>query len=231
MRRSPPIKQLAKRGQTENVEQAILRILKMRGEMTVSEFCRTLKLTHTAVRRHLSRMLSGQVLSMRTQPKTNGRPVQVYRLAAGSADFFPSSYENLLLNILDTIFQSGGHRAVMDLLKANDQRLLTTLLPAYKGRPMQEKVEILAELFNRNGFMTAWKYLRNDCYFVYHQNCAIYSVAVKYRQCCVLEPRLMEVLLDASVIRQQYILKGKPICGYLVTPYRADAKCVDKLNP
>ncbi len=210
------VQQIARRQKSEETPAAIMRILKLRGEMTVAEFCRSLKLTHTAVRRHLARLVKDDLLAVHAHPMEKGRPVNKYTLTGNAAKYFPSGYERMLADVLDTVFESGGHKAVMDLLRTNTQRTMSSLAPQFQHIGLQERVALLAEYFSENGYMTGWKKLADGNFFIYHQNCAIFTVAVKYRQCCILEPRLMEALLQSRVVRQQYILKGKPICGYLV---------------
>lgn len=195
-----------------------MRMLKLRKEMTVAELCRSLKLTHTAVRRHIARLEKQGLLSMRIEHQAIGRPLHKYCLTPEAAAYFPSGYEQMLETVLDTVFASGGHKAVMDLLRANSERIFLQHKTQFENRPLPERVVLLCDYFCANGYMTSFKPLNNGQFFVYHQNCAIYTIAVKYRQCCILEPRLMEGLLGTKVTRQQYILKGKPICGYLITP-------------
>ncbi len=58
---------VAKRKSNELPREAALRILKLRGELTVEELCVALKLTHTAVGRHLARLLREQLVMVRQQ--------------------------------------------------------------------------------------------------------------------------------------------------------------------
>lgn len=123
-------------------------------------------------------------------------------------------------NLLDTVFDESGHTGIMDVLRLNNNRLFAMLLPRFINKNLAERVEEIARYYAENGYMTEWTALPDGNFFLYHQNCAIYKLALRYRQLCILEPRLIESLLGVKVSRQQYILKNAPICGYLVDSKR-----------
>jgi predicted ArsR family transcriptional regulator len=205
---------------SEPTREAVLRVLKLRGEMTAAELCKVLKITHTAVRRHLSLLQSKGLVVSRSYQHGAGRPAYKYRPAATSSAHFPLGYEDLASNLLDTIFEKHGHTGVMDFLRLNNERLVSALAPRFSEKSLRQRVEEMAHYFAEHGYMTDWTELPDGNFFLYHQNCAIYKLAERFRQLCILEPRLMESLLGVKVSRQQYILKNQPICGYLVDAKR-----------
>lgn len=217
--RKLPVK-ASKRSDGEQARDAILRILKMRGEATVDDLSQGLKLTYSGVRRHLATLQQSKLISSRLEQQGRGRPEYRYRLTENAATHFPSGYEQLAGSLLATIFEQQGHPGVMDYLKANNDRLARELSGGLAGKSLAERVAEVASYYRENGYMTEWQKLPDGNFFLYHQNCAILNLATKYRQLCVLEPRLMETLLGVKVSRQQYILKDHPICGYLINSAR-----------
>jgi predicted ArsR family transcriptional regulator len=211
---------IVKRRPGESARQGVLRVLKLRGEATAAELSKAMNVTYTAVRRHLSSLQQEGLITFRTHQHGAGRPIYKYRLTEAASAHFPSGYENLAAYLLDTIFDESGHTGIMDFLRLNNDRLITMLLPRFIDKILAQRVEEIARYFAENGYMTNWTALPDGNFFLYHQNCAIYKVAVRYRQLCVLEPRLIESLLGVKVSRQQYILKNEPICGYLVDSKR-----------
>lgn len=219
MKKLPPHTYKRKAGEPARDE--LVRILKLRGKMSVAELCKNLKLTQTAVRRYITHYQSKGLISSELQHRSKGRPVYIYRLSENASAAFPSGYEDLVEQFLDTVYESGGHKAVMDFLKANNDRIISSLFASFINKSLQEKVEALARYFVERGYMTDWTKLPDGNFFLYHQNCAIYKMAVRYRQLCILEPRLIECLLGVKISRQQYILKDQPICGYLIDAKRS----------
>jgi predicted ArsR family transcriptional regulator len=211
---------IAKRRPGESAREALLRILKLRGEMTAEQLCMAMKITDTAVRRQLSPLQEEGVITYRKHQQGTGRPTFKYRLTEAASTEFPSGYENLSGDLLDTVFERSGHTGVMNILRSNNDRLISVLMPRFVDKDLQQRVEEIALYFAQNGYMTEWKKLPDGNFFLYHQNCALYKLAVRYRQLCILEPRLIEYLLGVKVSRQQYILKNQPICGYLIDAKR-----------
>lgn len=211
---------ILKRRPGESTRHGVLRILKLRGETTAADLSKSMNITYTAVRRHLS--LLQQEGSIESQPYQHGagRPTYKYRLTESASVYFPSGYDGMASNLLDTVFDESGHTGVMDILRLNNNRLGALLLPRFIDKDLAQRVEEIARYYAENGYMTEWSALPDGNFFVYHQNCAIYKLAVRYRQLCILEPRLIEYLLGVKVTRQQYILKNEPICGYFVDSKR-----------
>ena len=214
----------------DSTRQALLRLLKVRGEMTAVELCKALKITHTALRRHLSLLQSKGFVVSRSYQHGAGRPAYKYRPAATSSAHFPFGYEDLAGNMLDTVFEKHGHPGVMDLLRLNNEHLVNALALRFRGKSLDKRVQEIAKYFAENGYMTEWSALPDGNFFLYHQNCAIYKLANRFRQLCILEPRLIESLLGVKVSRQQYILKNQPICGYLVNAKRPLALQSDRAH-
>ncbi len=218
MKRLPS--RIARRKPQEKPREALIRILKLRGEMTVAELCRALKLTHTAVRRQVSALLTDGVISSHVGEHGKGRPAHKYRLSEKAGAYFPTGYDFLAEELLDTIFETGGHKGIMDFLRTNNNRVIAALMPGFSGLGLKERIAGVARYFADRGYMTDWIELADGNYFLFHQNCAIYKMANRYRQLCILEPRLIECLLGVKISRQQYILKGQPTCGYLIDSRR-----------
>lgn len=201
----------------ESPRDCALRILKVRGAMTIVELARAMRLTQTAVRRHLMRLkLEGLVASaLKHQP--TGRPLNVYRLTEkATTDYFPTGYEELAARMLATVYDTDGHRSVFNYLTAANQVILKEMLPELDGKSLSERVRFIADHFAANGYMTGVKQLSTGKFFLYHQNCPILNLATKYRQLCFVELKLIEAIAGVKVRRQQYIFKNQPICGYLI---------------
>ena len=200
----------------ETSRSEILRLLKLNGELSVAQLCNLRNVTHTAVRRHLSTLQREGIVTHRIEETDIGRPVHMFRLTAKSQSFFPNDYEGVALNLLDTVCGASGHRGVLDFLNSANDRLIQDLGEQLHARPLEERIEGLCKYFRDAGYMSEWNRLPDGHYFLFHQNCAIYNLAAKYRQFCLLELHLIQNVLNTKVSRKQYIFKDQPVCGYLV---------------
>jgi predicted ArsR family transcriptional regulator len=200
----------------ENTHQAVLYHLRRRNEMTVAELCDVLEVTSMAVRRHLSSLQKDGLVDCRLVRQSRGRPTYHYRLTPKAESVFPSGLGNMTYDLLDAVFESKGHKGVMELLTLRNDWLAKKHSPRLEQLPLEERVKAVVGLFSENGFMTEWQKLPDGNYFIFQQHCAIHHLAVQYRQLCVLEPKLMEQLLGLKVTREQFMLKDDPVCGYIV---------------
>lgn len=211
---------VSKRKSNETTRAATVRVLKLRGQCSVADLCKALNLTQTAVRRALSALQQGGLVEHQCDQQRRGRPVHSYKLTANSAECFPNGYAKLAQNLLDSVFQRGGHAAVMELLKTNNDRTIAALQPQFASKTLKARTEALASYFTDNGYMSDWLTLADGNLYLYNQHCAVYNLAVHYRQFCILEPRLIETLTGYKIFRQQYILKDQPVCGYVIDARR-----------
>lgn len=200
----------------ERTQEAVLHYLKRNGEMTVADLCGMLGITSMAVRRHLGALQKDGLIESRLVKQTRGRPTYRYRLSQKAESLFPSGFQTLAQELLDTVYEAQGHKGVMELLKKRNEKRFQRLESRVEGKTLEERVEEVAKIFSEDGFMTEWEKLPDGNYLIFQRHCSVHDLANKYRQMCVLEPVLMELLLGRKVSRQQYILKDDPVCGYLV---------------
>ncbi len=200
----------------ERTHEAVLTHLKRRGEMTVNELCEALQITAMAVRRHLIGLQKDGLVDSKMVRQSRGRPAYKYCLTEKAESLFPSGFQSLAVDILDVVHDQSGHKGVMDLLSARNEKLFKSLAPRMSNKDLRGRIEEVSKIFSENGYMTEWESLPNGNYVIFQRHCAVHNLANQYRQLCVLEPQLIERLVGAKVTRQQYMLKNDPVCGYLV---------------
>lgn len=202
--------------QPESTHDAVVTHLRQRKELDVGELCDLLKITSMAVRRHLSALQKKGLVECRLVKQPRGRPTYRYRLTSKAESLFPSAMNSLASEMIDAVYDKSGHKGVMELLRTRDAWVTKKLEPHLSSMSLAERVAEVARIFSENGYMTDWKALGDGNYFIYQHHCAVHELATKYRQMCVLEPQLMQTLLQVKVTRTQYMMKNDPVCGYLV---------------
>jgi predicted ArsR family transcriptional regulator len=202
----------------ERTHEAVLLHLKRQGMMTVSELCDALQITAMAVRRHLIGLQKEGLVDSQMVKQSRGRPTYKYCLTDKAESLFPSGFQSLAGELLDLIHEQSGHKGVMDLLAARNDRQIRTLLPRMENKSLREKVEEVSKIFSENGYMTEWQETPDGKYIIFQRHCAVHSLANQYRQLCALEPKMIETLVGVPVTRQQYIMNNDPVCAYVVSP-------------
>jgi len=200
--------------QDSSTRKTILTMLKTGGESNVGDMARRIGITEMAVRRHLHVLERDGLIESHLVRQSMGRPMRVYRLSAAADDLFPKNYNALALDLLDELAESEGREQVGRLFERRKQKMLRKYEGRVEGKPLRERVAVLADIQNANGYMVEWE-ARGDGRFVLKEfNCPIAQVAQKYEFACQCELQLFESLLQTRVERTECLAKGGRKCVY-----------------
>lgn len=200
----------------EKTHDALLLHLKREGELTVAQLCQKLSITSMAVRRHLMGLQQEGLVGCRIVKQNRGRPTYHYHLTEKATNQFPSGFQALAMDLLDTVNEISGSDGVRQILEQRNNRLYEQLKSRLENKSLKEKVIEVTKFFAENGYMSEWEELPDGNFLIYQRHCAVHSLANQYRQLCALEPLLIERMLGNKVKRQQYIMKDDPVCAYLI---------------
>ena len=203
----------------------ILSLIKRRGPMTVQELSRTLEITPMGVRQHLAILeRDGYVQSNGTR-RGQGRPSRLYGITHEGDKLFPRTYDQLAHALLDDLQALAGSDKVDALFEHRRIRLLEQYRARMGGRDFPEKVAILAQARDEEGYLAEYTQLDRNRFVLIEHNCPIRTVAESHRQICRCEMALFAEALGADVARTDHILSGAPLCRYLITrPGETDSK-------
>src|SRR5260370_25829105 len=80
---------------------AVLRLLKSEGAMDSAQLAEKLGPTAMAVRQHLYALLREKFVTAEKRPPRIGRPTKFWHLTPAADQFFPASYAELTLALMD----------------------------------------------------------------------------------------------------------------------------------
>ncbi len=202
----------------------ILSLIKRRGPMTVQELSRTLEITPMGVRQHLAILERDGFVQSNGIRRGQGRPSRLYGISPEGDKLFPRTYEQFAHALLDDLRALGGDAKVDELLEHRRRRLLELYRGRMAGKEFREKVAVLAQAREEEGYL-AEHTLDRERFVLIEHNCPIRAVAQAYPQVCRCEMTLFADALGAEVVRTDHILSGAPHCRYLITrPREAGAK-------
>lgn len=85
------------------------------------------------------------------------------------------------------------------------------------GKSLDEKVAVLAEILDAEGYMAEFDKLPDESYRVTLCNCAIWPVASVYGAACATELEFLQAVLpEADVERVEHKAAGGYVCGYVL---------------
>ncbi|HUP86477.1 MAG TPA: metalloregulator ArsR/SmtB family transcription factor [Acidimicrobiales bacterium] len=199
---------------------AILVSLKKRGEARAEDLAGDLRITASAVRQHLTGLVTNGFVGHREVKGGPGRPKHLYSLTPAAEALFPKRYSDLTNEVLAIVEDEDPVLLDRVFERRRDARV-THAVPrlAAAGPDLADRVAELASILDEDGYLAQWERMDDATFRITEHNCAVLGVAQRYGQACSSEIEFLRAVLpDATVERTHHILAGAHRCGYTITP-------------
>ena len=198
-------------------QRLVLTALKRRGEATADELAAALRISSSAVRQHLSALRSSGLIAARQERGQPGRPVDHYHATELTEALFGTTATDLSIEILRHV-EEEDPELVDRIFDGRRRRLVDDARHELSGKPIDERVHILTELLDEQGYLADLEKVDDDHYRINLHSCAIWSVASRYRQACTAELQFLRDLIpDGTVERITHKTTGAHTCAYDIT--------------
>ncbi len=194
----------------------ILILLKEQGQLTADELAGHLGISAVAVRRHLTRLERDELVTYEEVQRGMGRPSFVYQLGDAAAGFFPRRYEELAVEVLETIQELYGPEAIDAIFRMRTQHMLEEYRHQVNGSTLPDRLDQLTRLREAKGYMSAWEQKGQNTFILRETNCPIIHVAEGCGTACNYDLHLLSELLDAEVTRTGHLANGDDACSYTI---------------
>lgn len=201
---------------TETSDTLLLDLLRARGSMNVAEMARASRVTATAVRQRLTRLMGQGLVERGAAPAGRGRPSHRYSLTERARRQAGSNFADLALVLWDEI------RAVKDpdIRRGLLQRLAGSLARMYRdrvaGATVHDRLQSLEQLLADRRVPAAVDGNAGDPRLTVVE-CPYPDLAERDRGVCAMEKLLFAELLEAPVRLSQCRLEGHSCCQFEVT--------------
>ena len=195
-----------------------LDILKTNGPQTTQQLAEHLELSVEGARLQLVKMVEDGLVFSEKKSVGVGRPQLKWQLTQKGHDSFPVKYEDLSVQLLETVKSELGDSALNQLFKTRENETLRKYsIRMTDETDLQTKISRLTEIRNEEGYMAEWK-TENGDYFLIENHCPICTAAKVCPQFCSSELSVFQTLLGSSVsvTRTEHIIAGKRRCVYKI---------------
>ena len=199
----------------------ILQLLKDKGQLTADELANSLAISAVAVRRHLTKLERDELVTYKEVQRGMGRPSFVYELGEAADNFFPRRYQELALDVLETIKNLYGTKAIDAIFQMRSEQIIEQYRPRVNGATLEIRLEQLTKLRQNDGYMSTWQAEQDGTYIFREANCPIIHAAEDCDCACAQDHLLLENLLEADVLRTQHLVAGDGACSYQIRPKEA----------
>ena len=195
-------------------QRSVLVTLKRLGQATADELAVRLDISTSAVRQHLSALRSAGLIAAERERGQPGRPADHYHATEAAEPLFVGNDARLSIEILEQV-EEEDPELVARIFDRRRQRLVERARDRVSGRPIDERIDIVAELLDEQGYLADFEEVEHGHYRINLHSCAIWTVASRYRQACTAELDFIRDLLpDTDVDRISHKTDGAHACAY-----------------
>jgi predicted ArsR family transcriptional regulator len=183
---------------------------------TVEELCKTLGITHNAVRQHLAALMAQGFVARGESIPSGGRPRACFVLLQAGRELFPRNYALIAGGVMEYLYAHAGVQAVQAMLaemgtklgKDAAERIATATDTA-------EATHLLAEQLDTLGYEA--QVVEVDVHTeVEAWNCVFHSLAKAHPDVCRFDLAFMSAATGRPVQRTQCMLHGAPACRFRI---------------
>jgi len=213
-----------------DVQQQILTFIKQQGETTNAAIAEALNVSYEAVRQQLRQLeASQQVVSskQRDDDQRLGRPTQYYRLSPSGEHLFPKAYDELAVELIDTLATSLGQDALHEVLASLTDKTVAQWMVHLQDKPLRERLEALKGLYvEDDAYMYVDVEAASNTLRLVERNCPFLNVASRRPALCSVTVSTLSRLLGYQVTREKRFQHGDGRCVFRVQldqPITADS--------
>jgi predicted ArsR family transcriptional regulator len=195
----------------------MLRALRLNGRMTVTELVKELRITHIAVRHHLSSLQAEGMIEGKEERHGIGRPHFIYRLTENALDRNPSKYYQFTNLLLDQLKVDLPPETVDRLLKEVASHIAGEWKTELDPLPWPGRIDRLVQLLAQDGFVTRVEPNGPDDYRLLEFTCPYSRITLHHPEICALDASMFSRALGAPVERTSCIQSGAETCTFSIT--------------
>lgn len=203
-----------------DVQQQILTFIKQQGETTNARIAEYLGVSYEAVRQQLRQLEAVHLVTARRQleeGQRSGRPTQLYALTPAGDHLFPKAYDELAVELIDTLAAALGPEALRQVLASLTDDNVRRWAAHLQDKTLPERLEALKGI-----------YLEDDAYMdvdqdetsgdlqLVERNCPFLNVATRRPALCSVTVSTLSRLLGHKVTREKRFQNGDGRCVFRV---------------
>lgn len=180
---------------------------------TVESLCEQLRISHNAVRQHLSALIARDVVERAQSRPSGGRPVACYRLTETGRALFPRNYGTIATALLTQWRDRLGDTGMEQMLRDLGRTLGSQEVAPTADTPTEEVVRSIAQKLDALGY-EAVAARHGEEWQVEAFNCVFHALAQQHPQVCKFDLSYMEAATGRRVHHMECIVRGGHVCRF-----------------
>lgn len=201
---------------SESSDRELLDLIRRRGPLTVVEMADQLRVTGTAIRNRLTRLLATGMVERRAEHAGRGRPRHRYQASVEAHKRLGQNYADLAVALWEEMMTAVGDRKLRRVLFT---RLTDRLAEMYRTRVTGEGwegrlVQLSHALHDRGVEAEVARDAAGVSPILRQHSCPYYELAEVDRAICALERKMFEKVLGQGLRLSQCRLDGDRSCDF-----------------
>ena len=205
---------------TESSDRALLDLIRRHGPLTVAEMAAELRVTPTAIRNRLTRLVGSGMIERRTEHGGRGRPRHTYQASVEAHRKLGQNYADLAVVLWDEMMRTVEDRKLRRLLFSRiTERLAELYRSQVTGDEWEGRLVQLGTILHDRGIET--EVTRGDVGrmpVLKQHSCPYYELAETDRAVCAMERKMFEKVLGHGLRLSQCRLDGHRSCDFEAKP-------------
>lgn len=195
-------------------QQRLLRQLLMSGDgCTVEDLCQRLRITHNAVRQHLTALMARGFAERVEAIATGGRPQARYGITLAGRELFPRNYGAIAGALLLRLEDRLGPTAVAQMLVALGGEVAASQAPLPPAADDEALIKGVADRLDSLGYEAVPARADGE-WQVEAFNCVFHALARQNPQVCKFDLAYMEAVSGRKVELTACMLHGEHSCRF-----------------
>ena len=204
-------------------QQGLLRQLLWHPEgLGVEELCVKLRVSHNAVRQHLTALGSAELIERAPSRPTGGRPGAVFVITERGRELFPRNYGVIAGALIEKMHATLGREQVMAMLRAMGAQLAADVPEAVDRDDVEHASRQLAGRLTALGYEAAAIKHEGEPQIEAH-NCVFHALAAKHPEVCHFDLAYLSAASGREVRHAECMVRGGRTCRFALGA-RKDAK-------
>ena len=208
----------------ESSDRPLLDLIRRHGPLTVEEMTAHLKVTATAVRNRLSRLVEAGLIDREARSGGRGRPKHTYQASVETHKRLGQNYADLALVLWDEMMNSVADRKLRRFLFGRiTDRMAEMYRAQITGDAWESRLVQLGTILHERGIEAEVTRQADELPILKQHSCPYFELAEIDRAVCAMERKMFEKVLGRGLRISQCRLDGHRSCDFEAKPLPAHA--------
>lgn len=185
--------------------------------LCVEDLCQALRVSHNAVRQHLTALMAAGLVSHGVARPSGGRPQARYLLTADGRELFPRNYGLIATKVLERLYTDAGPAHVQAMLMEMGRELGRAAAGSTTATDDDDAAVKLAAQLAALGY-EAQATRRDGEMQVEAYNCVFHALARAHPEICRFDLAFMEAASGRPVQHLECLVRGGNACRFRFGP-------------